>query len=190
MFKHVLVAIDISPASIRGLNTAIAFASDQHADLHVMHIFEDNAVPPVIADGGRMPAAHYRLKRNNAREGARTFLANSTAIAEKAGVVVHPALLEGFGLDIADTILAHAKKVKADLIVLGTHGRRGLRRMVMGSDAEGVVRESPVPVLLVRAADAQKRATSSRAAMVSLAGAVARASREPAMQRPRAEKNA
>ena len=44
-----------------------------------------------------------------------------------------------------------ARKQRADLIVLGTHGRRGLRRLVLGSDAEAVVRTSPVPVLLVRA---------------------------------------
>jgi nucleotide-binding universal stress UspA family protein len=51
----------------------------------------------------------------------------------------------------ADVIVREAKKQRADLIVLGTHGRRGMRRLVLGSDAEQVVRMSPVPVLLVRA---------------------------------------
>ena len=51
---------------------------------------------------------------------------------------------------MASLILAQARKSKADVIVMGTHGRRGLSRMVMGSDAEGVVREANVPVLLVR----------------------------------------
>ena len=52
---------------------------------------------------------------------------------------------------VAHTILVQAKKQKADLIVLGTHGRRGLARVVVGSDAETVLREAAVPVLLVRA---------------------------------------
>jgi len=50
-----------------------------------------------------------------------------------------------------DVIVGQARKFRADLIVMGTHGRRGVRRMVLGSAAEGVVRESPVPVLLIRA---------------------------------------
>jgi len=58
-------------------------------------------------------------------------------------------LLESIGGPAADLILAQAKEWPADLIVMGTHGRRGLRRLAMGSDAEGVIRGAPVPVLLV-----------------------------------------
>src|ERR1700685_3514197 len=66
------------------------------------------------------------------------------------GVKLKPVLVEKFGGLVADVIISQAKKQRADLIVLGTHGRRGVTRLVMGSDAEGVVRRSPVPVLLVR----------------------------------------
>jgi nucleotide-binding universal stress UspA family protein len=59
-------------------------------------------------------------------------------------------LVEARGRRVADAIVAQAKKWKADVIVIGTHGREGLARVVLGSDAELVVRESPVPVLLVR----------------------------------------
>jgi nucleotide-binding universal stress UspA family protein len=58
---------------------------------------------------------------------------------------------ETLGGPAAYTIVRDARRQRADLIVLGTHGRRGLRRLVLGSDAEAVVRTSPVPVLLVRA---------------------------------------
>jgi nucleotide-binding universal stress UspA family protein len=61
-----------------------------------------------------------------------------------------PVLVEKFGGLVADVIIAQARKQRAGLIVLGTHGRRGVTRLVMGSDAEGVVRRTPVPVLLVR----------------------------------------
>jgi len=59
-------------------------------------------------------------------------------------------LRETAGGAAADVIVAEAKKLEAELIVLGTHGRRGMRRLVLGSDSEQVVRTSPVPVLLVR----------------------------------------
>ena len=52
---------------------------------------------------------------------------------------------------VADEVLSEAKKWRADLIVMGTHGRRGLRRLVLGSDAEQIVRLANVPVLLVHA---------------------------------------
>ena len=55
---------------------------------------------------------------------------------------------------VADAILQEAKSAGCDLIVIGTHGRRGFRRALLGSDAESVLRESPVPVLLVRAPSA------------------------------------
>ena len=60
-------------------------------------------------------------------------------------------LVENFAGRVADLIVREARKWRADLLVLGTHGRRGLTRMVMGSDAELVVRAAPAPVLLLRA---------------------------------------
>jgi nucleotide-binding universal stress UspA family protein len=59
-------------------------------------------------------------------------------------------LRETLGHRVADLIIKQAKRWRADVIVLGTHGRRGVSRLVMGSDAELVVRETSVPVLLVR----------------------------------------
>ena len=71
-------------------------------------------------------------------------------------------MLEHFGGQAASLIVEDAKKWKADLIVLGTHGRRGIRRLVMGSDAEEIVRTSPVPVLLVRSKMPGKLVTRKR----------------------------
>ena len=59
--------------------------------------------------------------------------------------------MESTQRDAAGTIVAQARKRRAELIVLGTHGRRGMLRLVLGSDAEQVVRTAPAPVLLVRA---------------------------------------
>jgi nucleotide-binding universal stress UspA family protein len=69
---------------------------------------------------------------------------------QASGLESESVILETAGGRAADAIVAEAKAWGADLIVLGTHGRRGARRLVMGSDAEEIVRTTPVPVLLVR----------------------------------------
>jgi nucleotide-binding universal stress UspA family protein len=84
------------------------------------------------------------------RKGGTAILARAAAEAKKRGVNAKTVLAENIAGRVADVIVRAAKKQRADLLVLGTHGRRGLTRMVMGSDAELVVRYAPVPVLLVR----------------------------------------
>lgn len=84
------------------------------------------------------------------REAGKKILAKAEAKVRKRGVKANAVLVETMGHRLTDVIIEQAKKWRADLIVLGTHGRRGLTRLVMGSDAEGVVRSTRVPVLLVR----------------------------------------
>ena len=69
-----------------------------------------------------------------------------------AGVKVETELFECTAPTVADLIVEQARRWPADMIVMGTHGRRGLTRLLMGSDAEMVLRNSPVPVLMVRSA--------------------------------------
>jgi nucleotide-binding universal stress UspA family protein len=71
-------------------------------------------------------------------------------MAREAGLKAESIILEIMGGRAADSIVAEANAWGADLIVLGTHGRRGAKRLVMGSDAEEIVRTTPIPVLLVR----------------------------------------
>jgi nucleotide-binding universal stress UspA family protein len=85
------------------------------------------------------------------REGGKRVLAKAQALASKQGVKSKAILREMVGGPAAYPIVREARKVRADVIVLGTHGRRGVRRLVLGSDAEQVVRTASVPVLLVRA---------------------------------------
>jgi len=77
-------------------------------------------------------------------------LAKARALAEKSGVSASTTLRETLAGPAADPIVREARRIGADLIVMGTHGHRGVRRLVMGSDAEQVVRTAQVPVLLVR----------------------------------------
>jgi nucleotide-binding universal stress UspA family protein len=90
------------------------------------------------------------------RDGGRQILGAAQAKLRKQRMDAKSVLVENIARSVADIIVEQAKKWRADLIVIGTHGRRGVSRLVMGSDAEGVVRTSPVPVLLVRA-DARAR---------------------------------
>ena len=85
------------------------------------------------------------------REGGKRVLAKAEGVARKQKVKAKAILREMLSGPAAYPIVREAKKVGADLIVLGTHGRRGVRRLVLGSDAEQVVRTASVPVLLVRA---------------------------------------
>ena len=83
------------------------------------------------------------------RSAGESILEDGVAAARDAGVQVDSKLLEAMGGQAGVYILREAEAWPADLIVCGTHGRRGIRRVVMGSDAEYVVRRSSVPVLLV-----------------------------------------
>ena len=72
-------------------------------------------------------------------------------MARRSGVTAETAVVESRGRHVSDVILAETQKWRADVIVMGTHGRRGLNRLLLGSDAEGVLREAAVPVLLCEA---------------------------------------
>jgi nucleotide-binding universal stress UspA family protein len=96
------------------------------------------------------------------RESGRKILANAEATASKSVPNVHGDMVASAGQTVASAILRYAKRVRADLIVLGTHGRRGISRLVMGSDAEGVLREAGVPVLLVRSPERKSDARPSK----------------------------
>jgi nucleotide-binding universal stress UspA family protein len=148
MFRRILVPIDGSPTSNRGLEKAIGLASDQTAKVCLLHIVDELAVG---ADGMMyMPPSYIDEFIRALRAGGKELLVRAEAKVRKHGIEVEAVLLETVGRRVADLIIKQAKKWRADVIVLGTHGRRGLSRVVRGSDAELVVREALVPVLLVR----------------------------------------
>lgn len=151
MFKQILVAVDGSPTGNRGLKAAIELASGHAASLTVIHVVDDMQSVSYIGDMGYVPADYVDKLLDDLRTSGRKVLAKAEAVARAAGVDVKALLVESKGGTIADAVLAQARKLRADTIVLGTHGRRGLRRALMGSDAEAVLRDSRVPVLLVRA---------------------------------------
>jgi nucleotide-binding universal stress UspA family protein len=97
-----------------------------------------------------VPAAYYDQIFQSLREAGLKVLDQAAAAVRRADLSCEQKLVEIAGARVADEIVNQAKQWSADLIVMGTHGRRGLKRLALGSDAELVLRSSSTPVLLVR----------------------------------------
>jgi nucleotide-binding universal stress UspA family protein len=146
MSRRILVPIDGSLTSNRGLAEAIKLARGQKAKLCLLHVVDERSVTLAPEMGG----IYADRLLNLMRESGKQVLAKAGAAARKRGIKATTILVESITRPVSDVIVGQARRWGADLIVLGTHGRRGLSRLVMGSDAEGVVRTAAVPVLLVR----------------------------------------
>ena len=147
MYKKIFVPIDGSPTSNLGLNEAIKLAKDQGAKLRLFHLV-DEYIAVSSPDGMAFSNSDDLLE--SLRQGGKRIIEKAEVLARRNGLAPESVMLESFGGRAADFIVKQANKWGADLIVLGTHGRRGVKRLVMGSDAEQVVRTTRVPVLLVR----------------------------------------
>jgi len=146
-YKRILVPVDGSPTSAKGLKEAIKLARESRAKLRLIHVVEEYAAFSAPELGANVGPLLDALKA-----AGRKALARVERSARAAGVRPETALVEDFGGRVADAIVRQAKRWRADLIVMGTHGRRGVKRVLLGSDADLVVRYSPVPVLLIPAA--------------------------------------
>ncbi|MEW6690768.1 MAG: universal stress protein [Pseudomonadota bacterium] len=143
-YKRILVPVDGSPVSARGMKEAIKLARAGRARLRLLHVVEEYAAfssPEVGANIGPI--------LETLRDAGKHTLATVGRAARALGARPETALVENAGGRVADSIVEQAKRWRADLIVMGTHGRRGMNRMLVGSDAELVIRYSPIPVLLV-----------------------------------------
>lgn len=145
MYTRILVPVDGSAPSDQALVEAIALAGHLKARMHLVHVVE----PLLMVAPETMPATVHEVTENMRKLGAK-LLQECESKAANAGVEVDTSLLDAPGGPAGEFIVKKADEVNADLIVCGTHGRRGLRRLVMGSDAEHIVRRASVPVLLVR----------------------------------------
>lgn len=140
---RILVSVDFSPASESALRRALDLAGRTGADLCLLHVVPglsaNDASVESLADEER---EFYRRVWERAERDLDAFLHRSPP----SGVQLHHKLVAGVP---TRTILAQAEEEDADLIVMGTHGRRGMRRLVLGSVAETVLRQSERPVLVV-----------------------------------------
>lgn len=152
MYAKILVPVDGSATSTRGLEEALRVARALGSTVRLLHVVNDQA-----AFVGVEAAVHAPELLKCFRARGEEILAAARALAHERGVEPETLCLDVMGGSAGESIVEHARTWGAELIVLGTHGRRGLYRLVMGSDAEYVVRSSPAPVLLVREAVAGPR---------------------------------
>ncbi|HEY8368053.1 MAG TPA: universal stress protein [Thermodesulfobacteriota bacterium] len=145
----IVVPTDFSAGSEAAAQQAAWLAGRLGARLHVVHAFvglthSAAGVAPGLMDDLR---AAEEAMRGQARRDLEAFAERFAR--EAGGVPVTTALVEA-GVSAADAIVRAATEAKADLIVMGTHGRTGLRRALLGSVAERVVRTADIPVLVVK----------------------------------------
>lgn len=146
MYSRILVPIDGSPTAERGLQEALALARQLDASVVLLYVVDSYPMMVEMATSTTWDAITEGL-----RDAGRKVLGAAHEAATKQGVASEAVLDDVDAARVADVIVEQAKARHCELIVMGTHGRRGAGRALLGSDAELVLRLSPVPVLLVRA---------------------------------------
>lgn len=144
-YKKILVAIDASARFDVVLDEVGKVARKNGAQVTLMHVVD---VLHYVT-GFEKPGVFIREVLPSLFEAGEKTLSNAKAKLIQDGIVAHTVLEERHGARLADLVVARAIKEQADLIMLGTHARQGMQRLLEGSDAEAIVRRSPVPVLLV-----------------------------------------
>jgi len=149
--KSILVPTDFSDPADGALRYALALAGKIGASITLLHAYD---IPIVgFPDGALVASADLAGRISTAAQEA---LDAAVAKYSGEGVEIHPILKTG---DAREVIPAIAESVDADLIVMGTHGRRGLSRALLGSVTETVMRTATRPVLTVRGAGTHAKAT-------------------------------
>src|SRR3974377_958078 len=147
MYGRILVAIDERETSVSASQEAIRLEKEQKAALRILHVIDVS--PAYLTVDTPYPFVEYQKAM---QEAGQKLLANRVATARAAGVGGGAKLItiEMFGERIYDVIEEQSKQWPADVIVIGTHGRRGARHLMLGSVAEGLIRVATKPVLLIR----------------------------------------
>jgi nucleotide-binding universal stress UspA family protein len=145
MYDRILVPVDGSPTSEAGLEETIRLASLTRSRMLLRHAVD--AAVSLSAQAAAFTTSVY----DALHQGGKEILARAKLTAKEAGIAAETTLIDTRAERVSDRVVDHARKWQADLIVIGTHGRRGVGRLLLSSDAEQIVRTSPVRVLLVRA---------------------------------------
>jgi len=165
MHKNILVAIDGSDCSFAALDEASALATGLGAQLSVVTVCER---PPSFAEsefGWELPEDAYLAVHEAETAAAKRLLATASQRIAPRGVRYSTHLLDA--VTAHEGILSAAEQFDADLIVMGSHGRRGLQRLLLGSQAAKVLALSRQPLLVVKINGTGTAAPSPQAAMVS-----------------------
>ena len=149
MYQRLLVALDQTATSRLALEHAAALARLSGATVVLLHVLESFR----HVSGFESPKVYAEEVLPRMRAAGRELLDEAAAPLREQGIEVETVLLEGSDERVAELIARRAEEAGVDLVILGTHGRRGVNRLLLGSDAEHVARIAPVPVMLVRSTD-------------------------------------
>ena len=143
MFKRILVPYDGSAPCVKALVHATQLAREEQAWVRLVH----------VVDGlEAVTGVHYsHAALDEARRHGERVLADGAAICRAAGIPHDSQLVDRMGRRLGEAVADEAGKWNADLVVIGSHGRRGVQRLLIGSGADQILRASDVPVLLARA---------------------------------------
>ena len=147
MYKRILVATDGSSLSKKAVNSAISMAALCGAELVALKVVP--RYPQSYFEGGRaLPVSEIsRVEKQWAADG-QTIVDAVKKTAEGKGVTVKAITVKSDL--VSDAVVSAAKKYKCDLIVMASHGRKGIKRLLLGSETQHVLTHSPVPVLVLK----------------------------------------
>ena len=151
MYGKILVPVDGSETSIAGLEEAIQIAKLVGGKIRILHVVNELIIDYAFGSG-----LYANTVIESMRSDGQKILNQAEALARQKGLEPEGVMIESIGGPAAQFIAEQAKEWPADLVVMGTHGRRGLRRLALGSDAETVLRSVAAPVLLVHRPAAKK----------------------------------
>ncbi|MFT3815433.1 MAG: universal stress protein [Acidovorax sp.] len=157
MYQHILVPVDGSSTSNKGLDQAIALAKLTGGRLRLVHVIDELSLALSMGVYAGASAGWQGELRGDALK----LLEAARARAVEQGVAADTVLLDTYQGKVHEQVLAEVDRSHSDLIVLGTHGRRGLNRWLLGSSAEQILRMAQIPVLLIRAPE-EAQAESER----------------------------
>lgn len=150
MYQHILIPVDNSPISLSVVQEAARFAKmcpDAKIRLiHVINLAEATTEAIVYST-----VQHEEKREEQVRNAGQKVIDAALTAAKNAGFEPEARIKEVWNQDTAEVILREAEKWGADIILMGTHGYGGLQHLLLGSVAEGVLRHTHVPLLLVRA---------------------------------------
>jgi nucleotide-binding universal stress UspA family protein len=143
-FERIMVATDLTPASEPALKEAVEMAKEKGSQLVITHVYQ---LPSPTEAEAAAPGVYDQWDQN-LRTAVEKRLQPLVEDAKKAGVNARALVLSGAAYE---AISQAAEKNKADLVVMGTHGRKGVSRFFVGSVASRVISTAPCPVMTVRA---------------------------------------
>lgn len=147
MFKRILCATDGSKRSTHAVKTAAAVAKGTGAALVLLHVSPAYSTP-YYPDGVMIDWPSERDYKRDCKAETEKLFEREGQVAKKAGVDVET--IHVFGDSPAELILHSAKKAKADLIVMASHGRKGFEALLLGSETQKVLAHATTPVMVVR----------------------------------------